>query len=228
MFLTRYFPQKTAKFLLFTTVGTLALMGCSQHTPVANVDSEIEQTAQNITYKHTTLDNLQAAYNGESNAHLMYLAFAKKAEEEGYQGAASLFKAAARAEEIHRDNHAKVIQEMGATPRNSINTPVVKSTPENLENAIKGESYEREEMYPEFIKQAQTEGKPKAVQTFIYASDAEAQHAQLYQQALQNLKTWKDAKEFYICPLSGATSITADQNSCSTADGTKQQLEKVS
>ncbi len=96
-----------------------------------------------------------------------YLAFAQKADEEGYKQVARLFRATARAEEIHRDNHAKVIQGMGGTPKNSIATPVVKSTDENLARAItdkhlakaiKGESYERDTMYPNFLKEAKQAG----------------------------------------------------------------------
>ncbi|MHB8303849.1 MAG: rubrerythrin family protein [Acidobacteriaceae bacterium] len=97
---------------------------------------------------------MQAAFNGESNAHVRYLAFAKQADGEGYGEAASLFRAAARAEEVHASNHAAVIKEMGATPKATIESPEVKSTRENLEAAIKGETYERDIMYPAFLKQA--------------------------------------------------------------------------
>jgi rubrerythrin len=65
----------------------------------------------------TTLENLQAAYNGESNAHSRYLAFAKQASLEGYGEVASLFRAAARAEEIHASNHAAVLRMLGAVPQ---------------------------------------------------------------------------------------------------------------
>src|SRR5260370_5219664 len=105
----------------------------------------------------TTLENMQAAFNGESNAHIRYLAFAKHADNEGYGEVASLFRAAARAEEIHARNHAVVIKEMGAVPQAKIDSPEMKSTRENLEAAIKGESYERDTMYPAFLKQAVTD-----------------------------------------------------------------------
>src|SRR3974390_2910976 len=87
----------------------------------------------------TTLENMQAAYNGESNAHARYLAFAKQADSEGYGQVASLFRAAARAENIHATNHAAVIQVLGAVPQARVEDPIVKSTSENLEAAIKGE-----------------------------------------------------------------------------------------
>nr|WP_217909465.1 rubrerythrin family protein [Desulfosediminicola flagellatus] len=101
-----------------------------------------------------TLDNLQAAYDGESNANAKYLAFAAKADEEGYGEVASLFRAAAKAEQIHMASHAKVIQEMGAVPIAKIKEAQVLTTKENLQAAIEGETYEKTMMYPEFISAA--------------------------------------------------------------------------
>ena len=83
-----------------------------------------------------TLENLQAAFNGESNANAKYLAFAKRADEEGYKKAASLFRAAARAEAIHFANHAVVIKKLGGTPEADIKTPEVGSTVENLKAVV--------------------------------------------------------------------------------------------
>jgi rubrerythrin len=92
--------------------------------------------------KSITLDNLQAAYNGESNAKGRYEAFAVKADEEGYKGVASLFRAAAASEGVHLQGHAEDIKSMGAEPMAHIKGPEVKSTHENLEAALKGETYE--------------------------------------------------------------------------------------
>ena len=153
-----------------------------------------------------TLENLQAAFNGESNAHAKYLAYAKKAEKEGYLKVASLFRAAAYAEEVHLNNHAKVIKGMGAAPKAEIKLPAIKSTKENLADAIKGETYEQTVMYPGFIAQAEKEKNSSAVETFNYAKTAEAEHAKLYQQALDNLANWKVAGVgFSVCPICGFT-----------------------
>jgi rubrerythrin len=220
-------------------LGAISLASCSPtQPPAANVDSATSVAKQNSqsktqpttleakqpsTPETPTLKNLQAAYNGESNAHVMYLAFANKADEEGYKDVATLFKAVARAEEIHRDNHAKVIQAMGATPKNNITTPDVKSTGDNLEKAvggnlsqaIKGESYERDTMYPIFIKQAKAESNQAAVQTFDYALAAETQHAQLYTEIKNNLNDWKQAsRQFYVCTVSGETFVNSPPTSC--------------
>jgi len=160
----------------------------------------------NQTKNDQTLQNLQAAFNGESNAHAKYLAYAKKAEKEGYLKVASLFRAAAYAEEIHLNNHAKVIKEMGATPKAEIKLPTIHSTKENLADAIKGETYEQTVMYPGFISQAKKEKNSAAVETFSYAKAAEAEHAKLYQQALDNLESWKVAGVgFSVCPTCGFT-----------------------
>lgn len=97
-----------------------------------------------------TLENLQTARNGERNPHLRYLAFAEKADQEGDGAVASLFRAAAAAEAVHGDHHQQVIRQLGGTPNLRPDTPVVKSTRENLEAAINGESYEHQKMYPGF------------------------------------------------------------------------------
>ena len=110
----------------------------------------------------TTLQNMQAAFNGESNAHMRYLAFAEQADRENYGEVASLFRAAARAEGVHASNHAQVIKGMGAVPQAKLESPEVKSTRENLEAAIKGETYERDIMYPTFLKQARRDGNTDA------------------------------------------------------------------
>jgi len=156
--------------------------------------------------ENKTLEDLMTAYNGESNAHAKYLSYAKKADEEGYGKVASLFRAAAEAEEIHLKNHAEVIKGMGGTPQADIKLPELKSTKENLEDALKGETYERLTMYPEFIAQAKKDNNKAAVRTFTYAKFAEAEHAKLYKQALDNLESWKGAKaDFYVCPTCGYT-----------------------
>ncbi len=176
-----------------------------------------------------TLENLQAAFNGESNAHARYLAFAAKADEEGYGPVASLFRAAARAEEIHANNHAEVIRMMGGTPAATIEKPDVKSTRENLEAAIKGESYERDTMYPEFLKQARMERNKDALQTFNYAKTAEAEHARLYTEALNGLESMTgSAKTFYVCTVCGYTTTTLDFEKCPSCFNPKDKYVEVS
>ncbi len=159
-----------------------------------------------VSESTSTLDNLQAAYNGESNAHARYLAFARKADEEGYGQIASLFRAAAKAEEIHAHNHAAVIEKMGGVAVFKIQPTEVRSTRENLQVAIEGEKYERDVMYPEFIDAARRRNATAAVRTFTFALKVEAVHAFLYQDALDNLENPKgESHTYYVCPDCGNT-----------------------
>jgi rubrerythrin len=159
-----------------------------------------------VSESTSTLDNLQAAFKGESNANARYLAFAGKANEEGYGEVASLFRAAAKAEEIHAHNHAAVIEKMGATPVLTLETAEVKTTRENLKMAIEGEKYERDIMYPEFIEAAKSQNASAAVRTFTLAAKVEAVHAVLYQDALDNLEKRRgESHMYYVCPDCGNT-----------------------
>jgi rubrerythrin len=177
----------------------------------------------------TTLENMQAAFNGESNAHARYLAFAQQADKEGYAEAANLFRAAARAEQIHASNHAEVIRQFGTEPKAQIETAQVKSTRENLEAAIEGETYERDKMYPEFLKQARDDGNVKAVRSLNLAKTAEAEHAKLYRAALNELEGSKGAAAmgYYVCPVCGFTTRAVDFTNCPSCFTEKEKFEKV-
>ncbi len=175
----------------------------------------------------STMSNLQTAFNGESNAHVRYLAFAAKADAEGYVGAASLFRAAARAEEIHAANHAAVIKNFGGVPVAKLEDLVVRSTRENLEAALKGEAYERDVMYPEFLRQATSDASAEALRTFRLARAAEVEHARLYAAALEDLESMKSSQEFYVCPVCGFTTRNPDSEPCPTCATPKENFEKV-
>ena len=176
----------------------------------------------------STLDNLQTAFNGESNAHARYLAFAGKADEEGYGAVASLFRAAAHAEQIHARHHAEVIKALGAAPKADVKPPEVKSTAENLKVAIAGESYERDVMYPQFIAKAKADGNSGALRSFNYARAAEAGHAKLYQEAADNLAGWKGGpRDFYVCSVCGNTVMKIDFAKCPVCRQSKDNYQKV-
>ena len=177
-----------------------------------------------------TLANLQAAYNGESNAHAKYLLFAEKASEEGYGEVASLFRAIARAEEVHLNNHAAVIRSMGGEPTADIKTAEVKSTLENLqESANLGEAYERDTMYPEFIQQAELESNNDAVRTFNFALTAEGEHYKLLTAAAENLENMKgDSRTYYVCSVCGYTAIDLPAENCVSCMSPKDKYEAIS
>lgn len=141
-----------------------------------------------------TRDNLQAAFAGESQANRKYTAFAQKAEQDGYPQIAKLFRAAAQAEAVHAQTHLKV---MGG----------IKSTKENLEAAIEGESHEFKHMYPEFVAEAEKAGEKAALLSFKYALPVEEIHHHLYKEALELIKAGKDIDEvkIFVCDVCGNT-----------------------
>lgn len=163
-----------------------------------------------------TLQNLQSAYNGESNARAKYLEFAKQADKEGYGKVGSLFRAAAVAEEIHRTCEAEIIKKMGAIPQADIKLPPIKMTRQNLEDsANKGEAYERDTMYPRFIRQAQKEGSKGAEQCFDWARTAEAEHFKLFTAAAGDLEQMKGGPmSYYVCKEGGYTMVKLDAGTC--------------
>jgi rubrerythrin len=175
-----------------------------------------------------TLSNLQAAYEGESNAAVKYTAFAVKAETDGFLRAAALFRAAARAEQVHAAHHARVIVRMGATPQAVIHAPEVKTTRENLQAAKAGEEYERDVMYANFIKEAEASGQKDAVRTFTLARKAEAVHAQLYGEALDNLEAQRVQTTFFVCLICGEVTDNPDETEhCPICNAPKEKFIAV-
>ena len=142
----------------------------------------------------STMENLQAAFAGESQANRKYLAFAQKADEDGYPQVARLFRAAAEAETVHAHAHLRV---MGG----------INDTVKNLEEAIAGEGHEFEEMYPGFLAEAQTEGMKPAEFSFKNALAVEEIHHGLYTKALEAVKSGSDlaGTQIYVCPVCGNT-----------------------
>ena len=177
---------------------------------------------------NTTLDNLQAAFNGESNAKARYEAFAAKADEEGYKSVASLFRAVAKSEGIHAVKHGEMIKKMNAEPKATIEKADVKSTKENLEASIKGETAEKDSMYPSFIKQAEVDKNAGAAMTFKGAMAAEVEHAKLYSLALKELNSWKDAgKVFLVCTVCGYTTMDQSLKICPVCSSPREKFEVV-
>ena len=182
---------------------------------------------QSSPTRDRTVENLQTAFNGESNAHARYLAFAVKADQEGYGGVASLFRAVARAEKIHAANHLAEIQKLGGSAQAKIDSPEVKSTKENLEVSIRGERYERDIMYPDFYKQARAVGNNDAFRTFNYAREAEAEHAKLFEEAYSNLDNMRGKTTYYVCTVCGFTTTNLDFAKCHTCFSAKEKFVAV-
>jgi rubrerythrin len=150
----------------------------------------------------TTESNLKEAFAGESQANRKYLAFARKAEQEGFANVARLFRTAAEAETIHALAHFNAMEGIGPTA-------------DNLRAAVAGETYEYTEMYPPMLQQAIADDH-KAKRMFGYALKAEAVHAKLYQMALEAVTQGKDLAEtkFYLCPICGHIELGTPPASC--------------
>jgi rubrerythrin len=150
-----------------------------------------------------TQENLQNAFAGESQANRKYLAFAKKAESEGYPQIAKVFRAAAAAETVHAHAH---IRAMGA----------IKSTAENLQEAVSGESFEFQQMYPGYLADARREGHKAALISFQNAMAVEQVHYSLYIEALNTLRNGADmpAAKVFVCSVCGNTVLDEPPEKC--------------
>ena len=159
-----------------------------------------------------TEQNLRDAFAGESQANRKYLAFAAAADREGHPQVAKLFRAAAEAETIHAHNHLRALKG-------------VKSTKENLQQAIAGETDEFKKMYPDMLEAARAEGNKEAERSFHYANEVEKIHARLYQKLLGSLGTTKETSAYYVCPVCGYTAEKEAPDSCPVC-GTKGEMFK--
>jgi rubrerythrin len=159
-------------------------------------------------------DCLKEAFAGESQASRKYLAFAAKADQEGYLQAGKLFRAAAEAETVHAHNHLKALK--GIT-----------GTKENLQVALNGEIHEVKAMYPDMIATAKSEGHREAERTFTYAFEVEKVHAQLYKKMLDNLSTGGEPHSYYVCPICGYTAEQEVTGACPVCGAKGSLFKKI-
>lgn len=165
----------------------------------------------------STQDNLQAAFAGESQANRKYLAFAAKADAEGYPQIAKLFRAAAAAETVHAHAHLRVMGGIGDTKK-------------NLQEAIDGEGHEFKEMYPAFIQEAEGEGHKAALISFRNANAVEKTHYDLYSKALETLESGTDLTPtaIYVCDVCGHTHLGEAPDKCPVCGAPKTRFKEVS
>ena len=160
-----------------------------------------------------TEQNLKDAFAGESQANRKYLAFAQKADSEGYAQVGKLFRAAAAAETIHAHAHLRTLKGVG-------------STADNLKEAIAGETHEFKSMYPAMIEEAKAEEQKAALRSFTYANDVEKVHADLYTKALDNLDSL-EAVDYYVCNVCGYTCENEPPDECPVCKAKKKAFFKV-
>ncbi|MFP3999293.1 MAG: rubrerythrin family protein [Desulfosalsimonas sp.] len=161
-----------------------------------------------------TLEHLKEAFAGESQANRKYLAFAEKAEKEGFKAAAKLFRAAAAAETVHAHAHLRAMDGIG-------------STAENLKEAVAGETHEFKSMYPKMIEDAEKEGNKAAERSFSYANEVEKIHAALYQELLDTLANPEQVDCYYVCSVCGYTVADEAPDTCPICGAAKKAFERV-
>jgi rubrerythrin len=201
------------KFFLFAFVSLIVMAGCTQPKPVK------------------TIENLKAGIKGETTASAKYAAFAEKARAEGLDTVAKLFDAASKAESIHAANHLKVLEGLGEKMEEFKPEFEVKTTAENLQAAIDGESYEVATMYPQFLADAKAEKVEKAVKSFTWAFDTEKKHQVFYQKALAAVQTNAENMlpfEYAVCPVCGNTYDKATiEEKCDFCSTSKDKFIKI-
>lgn len=162
-----------------------------------------------------TNKNLMDAFAGESQANRKYLAFARKAEKEGYKNVGRIFQAIAEAETIHALKHFEIAGK-------------INDTLENLHAAAEGENYEFTKMYPEFIEAADKEGNKEALQTFEYANAAEKVHGGIFNELKAQVARGDDAEctAVFLCPVCGWVGFDPLPDKCPICNTSKKAFKQ--
>lgn len=180
--------------------------------------------------QEATVTNLKAAVTGETTASAKYAAYAQKAKEEGYPRIATLFEAASKSESIHAGNHIAALEQLGVKMDKVTPKFDVKSTKENLQDAIKGESYEVSTMYPGFLKTADKNKVTIAAISFNYAFQTEKKHKVFYEKALEALNSGKEQSlpdKYYVCPTCGNTYEGQAPKRCGISMTPGERFQKI-
>ncbi len=177
-----------------------------------------------------TVSNLAAAYTGETTASAKYAAYAKKAQDEGFAQIALLFKATSASEKIHAANHKAVLEDMGEVVPEVKPQYTVRTTQENLTDAITGETYEITTMYPDFLTAANEADNQLALTSLNYAYRTEQRHKPLYEKALvalQNNQVKTLSALYYVCPTCGNTYDSAPPKRCRVSMTNSDRFIKI-
>jgi len=223
--------KKTSIITVLAVFATAMLLQSFVSSTSTNESvSLVSIPSEGVNETSLNFENMQAAFKGESTASAKYAAYSKKAEEEGYHQIALLFKAASTSEKIHANNHKAVL--LDGKQKVPAITPefTVKSTAENLKDAIAGETYEITTMYPEFIMNANKAGNQFSLMSLNYAYKTEQKHKPLYEKALAALesKTVKSLPTvFYVCPTCGNTYDTTAPARCGISMTSSEKFIKI-
>ena len=162
-----------------------------------------------------TRKNLYAAFVGEAKAYHRLLAFARKADDEGYAQIAKLFRAVAAAEGVHTERHLRLMGEA-----------VVQDTESNLRSSFERETTVNEITYPQFIRQAEEEGERAAALTFGQARDVEERHAALYKHALGAMLR-DETTDYYVCQVCGHVAEREAPDQCPICKAARNKFRLV-
>lgn len=162
-----------------------------------------------------TRQNVYTAFVGEAKAHHRLLAFARKAEDEGYDQVAKLFRAVAAAEGVHVERHLRLMGDA-----------LVKSTEENLEYSFEQETTVNQVHYPKFIREAEEEGEQAAVVTFKDARDVEERHAELYKRALGAMLR-DESHDYHVCQVCGYVAEREPPDACPVCGAKRKHFRAV-
>lgn len=238
--------KKTTFILVFSaTILGVLFQSCTSNQSANNTLQKPDREDSTLTSKtemagivpvvssdaiEVSVQNLQAAFKGETTASAKYAAYSKKAEEDGYHEIALLFKAASVSESVHARNHQAVLEEAAQKVPEIKPEFTVKSTRENLEDAIAGESYEVSTMYPEFIKNAGVAGNQLALISLNYAYKTEQKHKVFYEKALAGLDA-NNANSlpavYYVCPTCGNTYESTSPKRCGISMTGSERFVKI-
>ena len=174
-----------------------------------------------------TRTHLQEVFADETNTRVRYQACARVADQEGYAYVAGLFRACARAEEAHADQHVHAIAYTGAEAKAFLDKVTPAGTAENLRVAVGLEQYEIRDVYPRMIAQARHEGMSHAVRSMTFALAAEREHARLLAEALATLEQRPAARSWHVCRSCGKTVAAVDFRKCPVCFGPARGFERV-
>lgn len=177
--------------------------------------------------------NLETAFEEETKICSSYKVYALKADAEGYHGIASLFRATARAEQIHASNHARVLRHMGGLTSIEIREPRVESTMENLRSTLVDQKFEVDYLYPTFLTTTVPLFDSTAIRTLQRALKADESHVQMYSEVMPRINAngksgWAYAQhEFFVCALCGYMAQDQESENCPTCNYLWEKFERV-
>jgi rubrerythrin len=198
------------------------------------MDHELDFNQVATLEQQAVIRNLQTAFEEELRTSSACRGFASRAESEGLHGVASVFRATARAEDIHAGNHARVLRHMGASTQIDLPEPHVESTHENLKAMLVEQKFEVDYLYPTFLTSAVPLFDSMAIRSFHWALEADKSHVRLYGEVSARVNAnghsgWAYARrQVFVCALCGYAALTLDGQNCPACNFLWEKCESVS